>query len=338
MFALVGDVLRQLGEEVEGVEDLVIARHPAEQVFGSGVGEAMGAVFLGVVHHLPGSGDAEQSGETERGAGHVLGESFESVAVAGGKSDGAINAEAAVSPGSDLADHGVIDAPGVEQQAEDVVLPDAAERFVGEVDGDGVELAVGGERAVGDQAVDVGVKVHEGAEGLDDQDATGGGFIAEQVAIGLEDGLPGETGELLEQVTVVAEEDAQAFGDGPDELAVRDAEADVVGDVETEQEGAFLGATGADAALLAGKGDEELVAAIGAADASEAVLEVAALEEVADGPVVDGPPVAELAGVAFNVNGAEVVEVFADEAVEVGFERLTWTVDADGLGDEAGQG
>jgi hypothetical protein len=119
---------------------------------------------------------------------------------------------------------------------------------------------------------------------------------------------------------------------------VRDVEADIVGDVHAEQEGAFLGAAGADATLLAGEGDEELVAAIGAANAGEAVLEVAALEEVADGFVIDRSPVAKLTGVAFGVDGAEGVEVFADEAVEVGFEGLARAVNADGVGGETRQG
>jgi hypothetical protein len=47
-------------------------------------------------------------------------------------------------------------------------------------------------------------------------------------------------------------------------------------------EGAFLVAGGADAALFAGVGDVELVAAVGAADAGEAFAEVAALEELPD--------------------------------------------------------
>ena len=49
-----------------------------------------------------------------------------------------------------LGDEVRLDAVGVEQQAQDVVFPDAQERFVGEVNGDGVESAVRGECAVGD--------------------------------------------------------------------------------------------------------------------------------------------------------------------------------------------
>lgn len=95
------------------------------------------------------------------------------------------------------------------------------------------------------------------------------------------------------------------------------------------------------------------MAAIGAADAGRAVLEIAALEEVSNGFVVDRPPVAELAGVTLGVNVTEGVEVFADESMEVGFERLARAIDArnprndprlqsrndaDGFGALAGQG
>jgi hypothetical protein len=170
-------------------------------------------------------------------------------------------------------------------------------------------------------------EAHERAEGLNGQDAARGGVVVEEGAVGLEDGLLSGGGQLLQQVAVVAEEDAQASGVGPDGRAVRDVEADIIGHVHAEPEGAFLGATGADASLRAGEGDEELVAAIGTADAGEAVLEVAALEEVADGLVLDRSPVAELAGEALGVDGVKGVEVFADEAVEVGFEGLAWAVD-----------
>ena len=57
----------------------------------------------------------------------------------------------------------------------------------GEVHPEWEESAVGGESPVGDQAVDVGMEVHELAERLDGGDAAGCGFLAEQRAVGLED-------------------------------------------------------------------------------------------------------------------------------------------------------
>jgi hypothetical protein len=51
------------------------------------------------------------------------------------------------------------------------------------------------------------MEVHERAEGLNGEDAAGRGFIAEKGAVGLEDGLPGERGQLVEQVAVEAKEE-----------------------------------------------------------------------------------------------------------------------------------
>ena len=186
----------------------------------------------------------------------------------------------------------------VQEQLEDLVFPEAKERLVGEIDRQAMEDAVGREGAVGDQAVEVGMEVDERAEGLDGQDAAGVGVLSEQRAVDFGNCFPGQGRQAVEQAAMEAEEDAQTLGNGPDELAMGNRQADILGDVQAEEEGAFLGATGADAALLAGEGDEELMVAVGAAGAGEAVLEVAALEEGGNGLVDDGPPEAELAGVS----------------------------------------
>ena len=61
------------------------------------------------------------------------------------------------------------------------------------------------------------------------------------------------------------------------------------------------------------------------------MLEVAALEELADGSVENRSPVAALVGVAIGVDGAGIVKVLADQAVEVGFGGLSGAEDADRL-------
>ena len=108
--------------------------------------------------------------------------------------------------------------------------------------------------------------------------------------------------------------------------------------MDAEEHGPLLAATGADAALLAREGHEEFVAAVRAADAGEAFVQIAALEEFADGLVEHWTPEAELAGVAFGVHGSKVVEVLADEAVEVGLQGLAGVVDARWLVEEADHG
>jgi len=66
-------VLGQFSEEVEGIEDLIVAGDTpgicAEQVIGGGLGEAMGPMLLGVVDDLAvsgGHGDSQHAGEIER--------------------------------------------------------------------------------------------------------------------------------------------------------------------------------------------------------------------------------------------------------------------------------
>jgi hypothetical protein len=76
------------------------------------------------------------------------------------------------------------------------------------------------------------------------------------------------------------EEGAETFGHRPDKLAMGHEAANIIGQMQAKEKGAFLGATGAHAALLAGEGDEELVAAVGTTDAGKAVMQVAALEEL----------------------------------------------------------
>ena len=91
-----------------------------------------------------------------------------------------------------------------------------------------LEGAVGPE-AVSDDEVQVGVPVHEAAEGLDGGDyarddvglAAGGAQEVAQRAVG-------DAAEDAEERAVVEEEGAQALGDGEDELAVGDGVEELV--------------------------------------------------------------------------------------------------------------
>ena len=110
-------------------------------------------------------------------------------------------------------------------------------------------------------------------------------------------------------MAALAENAAQHAGDGEDELAVGDGLADVTGDVLSDHEGPLLVAARAEAAAAAGERDKELVAAPGAADAGEALLQIAAGEELLDGPFDDGAPEAVALLVAVVVDALELVEV-----------------------------
>ena len=84
----------------------------------------------------------------------------------------------------------------------------------------------------------------------------------------------------------MAAENSQPLGDREDELPMRNRTADGLGDRLGGQQGALLMAAWTEAALLAGEGDEHLVAAVGATDAGEAEVQIAAAKESA-GHVAD---------------------------------------------------
>ena len=67
VLVLVGDVLGQFGEEVEGLEDLEVAGGGAEEVFAGRFEEAMRSMLFGMVDDLAGAGDADQAGGMRRG-------------------------------------------------------------------------------------------------------------------------------------------------------------------------------------------------------------------------------------------------------------------------------
>jgi hypothetical protein len=98
-------------------------------------------------------------------------------------------------------------------------------------------------------------------------------------AEGVAEGVGGGLEEEIEEVAAFAEDAAEHFRDGEDELAVGDGLADGGGDPGAGLEGAALVTGGAEVAGFAGEGEEVLVAATGAEESGEAGGEVAAAEE-----------------------------------------------------------
>lgn len=80
--------------------------------------------LIGLVEHLAGGRDADEPGEAEGAAGHVLSEAFEAVAVAGRQADALVEVEPAVLPRTHLLDEGGLDPALIQQQAENLVLPE----------------------------------------------------------------------------------------------------------------------------------------------------------------------------------------------------------------------
>jgi len=146
-----------------------------------------------------------------------------------------------------------------------------------------VEAAFFVEEAIGGEDVDMGVEEEVVAKGVDGGSGSGApvGEI-EAGAEGVEEGVGGGLEEQIEEVAAFAEDAAEHFRDGKDELAMGNGLADGGGDPGAGLEGAALVAGRAEVAGFAGEGEEVLVAATGAEESGETGGEVAAAEEVLD--------------------------------------------------------
>jgi len=117
----------------------------------------------------------------------------------------------------------------------------------------------------------------------------------------------------VEEVAAFAEDAAQDFGDGEDELSVRDLVADRGGNPFGGLADAALVAGGAEVTAFAGEGEEAFVAAIGAKEAGEAGGQVAAADEIADGGEDIGSERTHGGTVDFLVAGDECVPGGGDD-------------------------
>ncbi len=119
--------------------------------------------------------------------------------------------------------------------------------------GHAVETTVGCEESVGGEDVEVRVEDQIVAEGVDGGD--GSEFAIGEVEASAEDLLEGSGGgveEMGEELAAFAENAAQDFGDGEDELTVRDFVADGGGDPVGSLADAALVAGGAEVTALGG--------------------------------------------------------------------------------------
>jgi len=191
-----------------------------------------------------------------------------------------------------------------------------------------VETASFIEEAIGGEDVEMGMKdevVAKGVNGSGSGDATVGQTeaYAESVSQAFRGGLE----EGMEEVSAFAEDAAQHFWEGEDELAVRDLVAEVRGDPSAGLASSALMAGVAEVAGLAGECEEFLVAAIWAQEAGETCGEVATPEKGADG--VDGILAERPHGgaVVDFVGGDEGVPCVVDDLPERGCAWPAWMVD-----------
>ena len=167
-----------------------------------------------------------------------------------------------------------------------------AEDFLQRLDGkfgEGMELAVPGEEAVGNERVDVGMKIEVFAKGVEGENDGWMrlGFTECRTEIKGE-ALMGCGAEMFEERTVPLEISAEHLRQGEDVVPVGDW-SENAGD---EEFGAgldiFLVAGRAEPAAFTGKSQESIEAAGVAMDSSEAAFEIPAIEEFMDDSLDNG--------------------------------------------------
>ena len=199
-----------------------------------------------------------------------------------------IDRETALAPVLQFGDLPVGEGAGVAQVPQDSVVPEFGE-FLPAAGRNKMKVAVGGEDAGRREDVHMRVPKEEVPKAPDGDDEA-------RLAVGLPGAVAKPSGdrgvrgvvEFVQQGAVIFERRADQPGEGENEVPVGYDSADLVGDESGLDEGAALVTGRAEAALLAGEGEEVLVAAVGAMKAGEAGVDVAAFEERLDGGGASG--------------------------------------------------
>jgi len=282
----------------------------------------------GSVDDFPGGFVPRDLFEGERGAQEILRQAAAAFGIVGG--DGffsGVEVEAAVGPAEELVQFGFADEFFASEGGEEAVSEELFERFDA-LDRHLVEVAVLGDQAGGGDNVKMGVEAEVIAERLHSGD--GGELAFREIEPGAEpvlqagDGFVEEEGE---EFASFAEDSPERFGHGEDELAVRDVEADVVGDPVASLFDLALVAGRAEVAGFAGEGEELFVAAVRALEAGEAGGEITAFVELVDygdGVLAEGAVGSAVAGFVFGQKWRPSV---VDDLPEWRGSGAAWAVD-----------
>jgi len=246
MLPLVRNMLCHLCEKVERVKYLKIACQGAFGRKCAPLGKWKGVVMIGAIEDFALRRHFDHPGLGEWATGDVLGELGETCGVAGFQAHILMHTESRVIPSAHILGHFRRDASLIDQHLEDVVFPHLEERLgwgLGQWD----EPTVGRERSIGDDRVDVRMKLDERSERLDGHDGPGGNLIPQDKRIDISNGAPCAPGEFSEEFAVVSEVESEAFRDRPvsetpapgapealireDELAVGNGGEDVLREV-----------------------------------------------------------------------------------------------------------
>ena len=173
----------------------------------------------------------------------------------------------------------------------------------------------------------MGMPPEVGSGGVDGSDHAGPG-VGRRLLDELGHRLVGGFEQLAEQGSPVPEVGAQELGQGEGPQAVADLFNHLLAQ-EGSENGASFGVAGrADAASLAGEGDQVLVLAGVTDHPGEAMLEISAIEKGVDESIEIAPPTAVRGLEPLLPGGLDRVVVLLDQGVERGCLRSAWPIAA----------
>jgi hypothetical protein len=257
---------------------------------------------------------------------HVGGGVLEALPVVGIDRLAHVCREAGMSPGEKPLDELGRGGVPIEKPGEDSFAEEGHEEC-GVPARQGEEAAVRREAAGSDEQVKMGVPLQEVSRRGKRDDEAGAEVLSGRAADELDGGLGPRPGELGQEVTPTAKQWPQQTRDGEHHVAVGDGSEELLAQPFGPEELLLLLAGGAEAAATAGKGDEYATAALGAPQPREAVLEEAALEELAQDPFHHRPQGPMLPDEAGGPDSQQLLEVLLDQPEEWRLPRSPRLVD-----------
>jgi len=238
-----------------------------------------------------------------------------------------VDVETCVAPGEDFLDKGKADELFPEKQREDLMGEDFLDNLVMETT-DTVEGTIRGCASFCNQTVNVGMEIDALSEGLDDRHYSRHELKTCGCVQGFHKCTHRRETEIIEELSLVTEEQPEHLRDGEDNLAVRDIQQKLLPHPLAPFLTAFCMARRAETTSLTGKHEKTLFSTTRTPDAGKPAHRIAAVEILLDNILDDGPEISVLLFKTILVFSKKPLEIMKKHPVEDGALRMSRIIDS----------
>lgn len=128
--------------------------------------------------------------------------------------------------------------------------------------------------------------------------------------------FPGKSWQFAQKIAVKTKEKSETFWHGPDKLAVWYRFTDILGNVDSSDEGPLLMTGWAQVSALAGVGNKHVMPTFGTADTGKAFAQIAAVEVCRDGFADNRTPKAVFLGVALGIDTFKLFKTLLKQTIQ----------------------